>query len=255
MNVSPELLLVGAVLGVGVLHTMVPDHWVPIMLLARQEGWSKGETARAALVAGTGHTLSTLFVGVVAWGAGAVVAARFGTLVVALSSFALIGFGGWIALSSLLEMRSHRQGDASPAAAFAHAHVHRHGSGLVHVHRHEHSPESRHSAADAREADPPLHEHEHTRSKRTALLLILGSSPMIEGIPAFFAAAKYGVGLILAMSVVFALSTIGTYVVLCLTSVAGLRSTRGSLFERYGEVLSGAIIALVGLVFLVAPAL
>jgi nickel/cobalt transporter (NicO) family protein len=29
-----------------------------------------------------------------------------------------------------------------------------------------------------------------------ALLLILGSSPMIEGIPAFFAAGQYGIGLL-----------------------------------------------------------
>ena len=46
MNVGPELLLIGAVAAVGVLHTIVPDHWVPITLIARQRGWSKGETAR-----------------------------------------------------------------------------------------------------------------------------------------------------------------------------------------------------------------
>ena len=48
MNYGPELLLVAAVATVGVLHTIVPDHWVPITLIARQRGWSKSETARAA---------------------------------------------------------------------------------------------------------------------------------------------------------------------------------------------------------------
>ena len=62
MNYGPELLLVGAVATVGVLHTMVPDHWVPITLIARQRGWSKSETARAALQAGIGHVLSTLLI-------------------------------------------------------------------------------------------------------------------------------------------------------------------------------------------------
>jgi hypothetical protein len=52
MNVGPELLLIGAVAAVGVLHTIVPDHWVPITLIARQRGWSKVETARASLQAG-----------------------------------------------------------------------------------------------------------------------------------------------------------------------------------------------------------
>jgi hypothetical protein len=30
MNYAPELLLIGAVASVGVLHTIVPNHWVPI---------------------------------------------------------------------------------------------------------------------------------------------------------------------------------------------------------------------------------
>jgi hypothetical protein len=59
MNYGPALLLVAAVATVGVLHTIVPDHWVPITLIARQRGWSKSETATAALQAGTGHVLST----------------------------------------------------------------------------------------------------------------------------------------------------------------------------------------------------
>ena len=63
---------------------------------------------------------------------------------------------------------------------------------------------------------------------RTALLLILGSSPMIEGIPAFFAAGKYGSGLIAAMAVVFAISTIATYMILCVYSTAGLQRVKFS---------------------------
>jgi nickel/cobalt transporter (NicO) family protein len=85
------------------------------------------------------------------------------------------------------------------------------------------------------------------------LLLILGSSPMVEGIPAFFAAGNYGVGVIIAMSVVFALSAIVTYVVLCVTSAAGLQRVNLRAFERYGEVLSGAFIALVGVAFWLWP--
>ncbi len=76
---------------------------------------------------------------------------------------------------------------------------------------------------------------------------------MVEGIPAFFAAGKYGVGLIGAMSVVFALSTIVTYVVLCVYSTVGLQRIHLGAFERYGEVLSGAFIALVGVAFWVWP--
>jgi hypothetical protein len=136
-----------------------------------------------------------------------------------------------------------------------HVHAHRHGSGSAHTHRHDHDEATMHVLLPALEQDPPAHDHAHKTSSRTALLLILGSSPMVEGIPAFFAAGKFGVGLIAVMSLFFAISTIVTYVVLCVYSTAGLQRVKLGAFEKYGEVASGAFIAAVGLVFLFIPAL
>ena len=390
MNFGPGLLLVGAVAAVGVLHTMVPDHWVPISLIARQRGWSKGETARASVLAGVGHVHSTLLIALAVWLAGVVVAARFGQVVETVSSIALMAFGVWIAVAAWRELRGgggHGHGHThhvTPLAAsdihgpeqqtiatdlgelvlsiyetgvpprfrltgvaanavrvetlraggkrqvflfanhgtywesvekisephefdvvltleldgeahvfetrFAehdhihggldhdhgpdpardplyaplcgdttlltrHVHIHRHGRGVPHTHWHDHFPETAHPVATSTKTEAPLHQHRHKTSGRTALLLILGSSPMVEGIPAFFAASKYGLGLIVVMSVVFAISTIATYVLLCVFSTAGLQRVRLGAFERYGEVLSGAFIALVGVAFWVSPPL
>jgi hypothetical protein len=397
MTFGPELLLIGAVAVVGVLHTVVPDHWVPITLIARQRGWSMAETARASLMAGTGHVVSTLAIALVVWIAGVAVATRFGQIVDAAASIALVGFGGWIAISAWRELKGgrahghshshahdltylggegihgpelqhidsghgelllsiyeagvpphfrltgthadgvsietvrpsgsrqafqfenhgtywesvdeipephgfdvniavehgghehryktrfvehehghhhsheHQQREhdyaseatrdplyaplhADAATLTRHVHIHRHHRGPAHAHWHDHLPGTAHLIA-AVEGEPPLHEHRHRMTARTALLVILGSSPMVEGIPAFFAAAKYGVGLIVAMSVVFALSTIVTYVVLCVYSAAGLQRVRLGAVERYGEVLSGAFIALVGVAFWIWPVL
>jgi ABC-type nickel/cobalt efflux system permease component RcnA len=238
MNYVPQLLLIGAVAAVGVLHTMVPDHWAPITLIARQRGWSKAETVNAAIKAGTGHMLSTLLIALVVWFAGVAVATRFGHYVDLASSIALIAFGGWIAIAGWLETRD----------ADGHGHSHDHGSEHSHSHHHE-------GEHDQRGHSHSHDDHPHKTSNRTALILILGSSPMVEGIPAFFAAAKYGPGLILVMSVVFAISTIVTYVVLCVYSTAGLQRVKLGAFEQYGEVLSGAFIALVGVVFWIRPIL
>jgi hypothetical protein len=393
---GPQLLLIGAVAVVGVLHTAVPDHWVPITLIARQRGWSVAETARASLIAGAGHVVSTLAIALVVWIAGVAVATRFGQLVDAAASVALVGFGGWIAISAWRQLsggHAHRHGHshardftylgkdgihgpelqnidsghgelqlsiyeaglpprfrltgadadrigietlrpsgsrqafqfenhgtywesvdeipephgfdvdlivehgghehryvtrfvehehghhhghggkghehdyaeatrdplyaplhADAATLTRHVHIHRHDRGPAHTHWHDHLPETAHLIA-AVEGEPPLHEHRHKMTARTALLVILGSSPMVEGIPAFFAAANYGVGLIVAMSVVFALSTIVTYVVLCVYSAAGLQRVRLGAVERYGEVLSGAFICLVGITFWIWPVL
>ncbi|HZB92425.1 MAG TPA: hypothetical protein VE397_13345 [Stellaceae bacterium] len=395
MSLGPQVLLVGAVAVVGVLHTVVPDHWVPITLIARQRGWTKAETARASLQAGAGHVLSTLAIAVVVWVAGVAVADRFGHIVDTAASIALVLFGGWIALSSLRELRGagghghshvhgrgHRHGHGFGASqrdavhgpelqridtvrgevtlsifesgvpprfrltggaiaaarvetirasgdrhvflmanhgtywesteeipephAFSvkvtldqgdqgqayeahfeehdhghghahavepehdplyaplrggvevlsrHMHTHRHGAGPAHNHWHDHIAETAHAVDLDIEATPPEHEHRHKTTARTALLFILGSSPMVEGIPAFFAAGKYGIGLIAVMSLVFASSTIATYVVLCVYSTERLQRVSFGRFERYGEVISGAFIALVGGAFWIWPVL
>ena len=52
-----------------------------------------------------------------------------------------------------------------------------------------------------------------------------------------------------------AVSTIATYVLLCVYSTAGLQRIHLGAFERYGEVLSGAFIALVGVAFWLWPVL
>lgn len=392
MTAGPELLLIGAVAGVGVLHTIVPDHWVPITLIARQRGWSTGETARASLQAGAGHVLSTLVIASVVWLSGVAIATRFGHIVDTAASLALVAFGLWIAFSAWRELRgqgghghSHGHRHAHDLAHFGgdgihgpelqripteegdvlvsiyetgapprfrltvphadavsvetlredgvrqlfpcarcgsywesineipephgfevmvlledgghidryetrftehehdrgphshdrdfdddplyaplrgdttvltrHLHIHRHGRGIPHAHWHDHRAGTSHPVTDDIDAEPPLHEHRHRISARTGLLLILGSSPMVEGIPAFFAASQYGIGLIVVMSVVFALSTIATYMILCVYSTAGLQRVRLGSFEQYGEVMSGAFIALVGVAFWVWPIL
>lgn len=226
MDLWPQSLLIGAVAAVGVLHTMVPDHWVPISVMARQQGWSRKETVRAALQAGFGHVLSTLAIAVLVWFAGRIAAARFGAVVETASSLALVAFGLWIGASAWL-------------------HEHRHG-GHHHGHSHGHDGDHRHEPG-AGEAS------KRHRRNRTALLLIVGSSPMVEGIPAFFAASKYGTALIAVMAVVFAASTMATYALLCVVSTAGLRRLRLGALERHGEVLSGAAVAAVGFVFLLWP--
>lgn len=248
MVLSPSLLLVAAAGSVGVLHTAAPDHWAPIALLARQRGWSPAQTARAAAGAGLGHTLSTLAIGLVIWLASAAVAARFAHSLNLAAGIALIAFGLWIALASLRELQGHGGAEHEHGHAhLAHSHPHRHAGGIVHVHWHEHHADDWHVVDGAAAI---AHEHDHRTSTRTALLLILGSSPSVEVLPAFSAAAPQGAGLLATMATVFAVTTIGTYVALCALSSASIRRLHLGPLERYGEVLSGIVIALVGAVFL-----
>ena len=295
MTLEPQMLLFAAVAMVGVLHTMVPDHWAPIVAIARQRGWSRAETARAAIVAGMGHVSSTLAIAIAVWIAGAAAATRLGHLVDTLSSLALVGFGSWIAWSAWRDLQraaghahhdhphpythdhhhhghghSHDHDDsgyafaadalylplpAGTAGVTRHLHRHVHGGGAPHVHWHDHTPQTIHPLTAVIDEEPPPHAHRHRTTGRTALLLILGSSPMVEGIPAFFAASRYGIAQLAAMATLFAISTIATYVALCVGSLMGVARLRLGSLERYGEVLSGAFIALVGIAFGLWPLL
>jgi hypothetical protein len=70
---------------------------------------------------------------------------------------------------------------------------------------------------------------------------------MVEAIPVFFAAGKCGIGLMIVMSISLAISTIATYVLLCVFSTVGLQRVQLGALER------GEFIALIGVAFWVRP--
>lgn len=55
------------------------------------------------------------------------------------------------------------------------------------------------------------------------------------------------------MAVVFAISTIGTYVIMCALGMKSLEKTSLGPIEKYGEVLSGVVVACVGVYQLLTP--
>ena len=57
------LLLAGA--SVAIFHAILPDHWMPIALVARGQRWSTGRTTRVALWTGVGHVLGSIALGAV----------------------------------------------------------------------------------------------------------------------------------------------------------------------------------------------
>ena len=85
-----------------------------------------GETARAAFQAGIGHVVSTLMIASAIWFAGVAVAAKFGHFIDTAASMALVGFGGWIAISSWRELQR--------GIGHGHGRSHGHGHGRNHSH-------------------------------------------------------------------------------------------------------------------------
>src|SRR5947209_2285320 len=59
---SVPLLLVAAGT-VAFLHSILPDHWVPLAVIARTQRWSILHTARISFLASVGHVLTSIVLG------------------------------------------------------------------------------------------------------------------------------------------------------------------------------------------------
>lgn len=60
--------LVAGSLVLSLLHALIPNHWLPILAIARKENWSLAQTTRITLLAGLAHAASTVIIGLMlAW--------------------------------------------------------------------------------------------------------------------------------------------------------------------------------------------
>ncbi len=56
-------LLFGS-LALSLLHGAIPNHWLPIVAIGKQQGWTAGKASRITLLAGGAHALSTVLIGI-----------------------------------------------------------------------------------------------------------------------------------------------------------------------------------------------
>jgi nickel/cobalt transporter (NicO) family protein len=48
---------------ISLMHAIIPNHWLPILAIARQQGWPERETLRVTFLAGAAHVAGTLCIG------------------------------------------------------------------------------------------------------------------------------------------------------------------------------------------------
>src|SRR5207245_10241574 len=63
MHLGPLLLLMAGAAAVGVVHSVLPDHWVPLAVVARTERWSLRRVGRGSPLAAGGHVLTSIGLG------------------------------------------------------------------------------------------------------------------------------------------------------------------------------------------------
>jgi ABC-type nickel/cobalt efflux system permease component RcnA len=233
----PVLLLASA--GVGFGHAILPDHWVPLAVLARTRRTPLGRVLRQSSLAAVTHVLLSVLLG----GLLILIGLRFRATVQRHEDLVVGGILLATGLALLvLELlgRGHRHGDG-------HAHGHGHG----HAHDHDH-------ADDHRDHDHSHgHDHQHTgtsRAPRDRLAFIVpfgaAASPDLTILPVFLAASALGGGPAAGSLAVFAAVTVVTIVGLTVLTAAGARLLTGPRLERgidrRANLLTAATLVVIG---------
>ena len=221
------LALVLTTILTAVVHTLIPDHWLPFVLVARAEGWNVRRTAMLTAASALLHvTVSiALAMTVVLAGRGAEMAVRgLGERLAALSGWMLVLFGGTYMSWFLL-----RGG-----------HAHTFG---IHPH---------HNADD--EAAPEASATLLKDLSGYTLTFVVGFNPCILVIPCVYGASQLSPLTLVAVSAAFAVTTMLSMVVVTLLGLKGTTRLTSPFLTRYGEAFSGALIALTGAaVLLIEP--
>jgi hypothetical protein len=221
-----QILVVSAIT-IGFVHTLIGiDHTLPFVVLGRAQGWSYGKTAAITALCGAGHVASSVVLGVLGIGLGIAIGqlewveATRGTF----ASWFLIVFGLAYAGWSLARSRRRQR------------HVHVHDGGMVHAHGES-------SAA---------HEHGSKLSPAAltawSLFVIFVLGPCEPLIPLLMVPAyDLGAGAAVTVTAAFAITTIGTMLLLVTAGFFGLALPAFKRLERHANTLAGLAIAASGL--------
>ena len=121
MDAVVFIILVLSGFTVAFLHAAIPTHWLPFVVAARAQHWKKPKTLAVTGVAGAGHVLFTIALGVlVVWG-GMAINSRIGKV------FPVIAGGALITLGLFYLVRQIRGGTGHSHLFASHSH-----------HKHEH---------------------------------------------------------------------------------------------------------------------
>ena len=236
-----EVLLFLSSCATAIIHALIPDHWLPFALLARSQGWTGRRTVAMVGLTGLIHAAASIAVSALAILLGRTsahgLAERAGESMEFLAGALLVLFGVAYGLwAHLREARAHsgrppgsRGGEAADQAGEG-------GASPPHMHGHLLQGWFRGALSGG------------------ALVAVVGISPCALMVPILFAASARGFAALVASAVGFAACTIGTMVAVTLIATLGMRRLDLPFFTRYGDLMSGLLIAAIGAVVMVREA-
>lgn len=229
---DPQLVLLSTAAGIGLFHTFVGvDHYLPFVALGKARNWSVAKVAGITALCGVGHVLGSILLGFVGIALSSALSGLewIEALRGDVAAWSLVAFGLVYIVWSLVRLKRNQR----------HEHVHAHADGSLHSHEHDHHRE---------------HAHGHGVPASFSfwgvfIIFVLGPcEPLIPLL--MYPAFEHNWLLVGGVASVFALTTIGTMVLMSVVGVVGLRMVHLPGLARYANVLAGGAIASSGLAIL-----
>ncbi len=214
---------------VAILHSILPDHWVPLAVVARTQRWSLLHVARVTLLASLGHVITSLVLG----GLVALIGLQFqheletqqGHIVGVVLVLTGIGFLIWGLVGHGPHGHHHEED-----------HTHDHGFGQKHDHEHEHDYSVR---------------KEQSLIKRLAAIAVpfgMAASPDLTILPVALAASAVGTGAVVSVLSVFAVFTIVTFISLTVIATLVGYQIKGDWLEKNANTITSLVLIAIGIV-------
>ena len=273
MHSTSLLLLLGAAAIVAILHSILPDHWVPLAIVARTQRWSLLRVTRVSALASAGHVIASLVLG----GIIALIGLQFqrqvdtqqGHIIGGILILTGLGFLTW-GLLGRGHGHTHTRGHTHDSVIMhehSHAEGREHSYDHPHDHSHEHEdaehgldhPHDKHETPHDRDHD---HGHEPTQAtkkrtaeqtlaKRLAAIAVpfgVAASPDLTILPVALAASAVGGGVVVGVLGVFAALTIGTFIGLTVLATLAGYQIKGAWLENNANTITSLVLIVLGIV-------
>jgi putative Mn2+ efflux pump MntP len=272
------MLLSIAVTGftVAFFHAAIPTHWLPFVMAARAQKWSKPKTLWITTLAGGGHVLFTTLLGIFIVWLGIELDKKIGHWFPWIAGGALVLFGAYYLIQQLRghgHSHSHFSLGSKKDVHDQHEdHDHHHGNHEQHRGSHDH----RHPATQPKNKFAPL-EHIEMNEVRTfesvsgvpiqvlgskkkvmsdkvailSLLAMLTFSPCEGFLPIYLSGISYGWVGFAILSAILAVGTLIGMVLFTWLTLAGLEKMKLEFLEKYESGLMGVLLCILGLAVIV----
>jgi nickel/cobalt transporter (NicO) family protein len=191
------------------IHAAIPNHWMPLITIARAEKWTLRGTLAATLVTGFAHTLSTVLIGILIGLLGVKLSESYSLIMSFIAPFILISLG---VIYVILDIKA----------------------------------QSHHHHVDFEELKNKNYTRSKV-AIILSLSVAMFLTPCVEIEAYFFQAGRLGWEGILTVSAVYTLTTVLLMLILVFLGFRGIQRLRSHTLEHHEKIITGSVLIVLGI--------